>query len=137
MTTIVLAHPNQHCPRFQVFGVCDGDDDRFTFYELKSARISGVPKRGTGSNSPELANLGTADSPVLAGRRAGATGKISTNGEFWKGKFARFGGFGENVSAYGERRRHPQQNLSPNAPASEVQPKDRTDCLRWLWIVSG
>jgi|WetSurMetagenome_2_1015567.scaffolds.fasta_scaffold774763_2 hypothetical protein len=31
MTTIVLAHPNQHCPRFQVFGVYDGHDDRFTF----------------------------------------------------------------------------------------------------------
>lgn len=31
MTTIVLAHPNQHCPRFQVFGFYDGDDDRFTF----------------------------------------------------------------------------------------------------------
>jgi hypothetical protein len=22
-------HPNQHCPRFQVFGVYDGDDDHF------------------------------------------------------------------------------------------------------------
>ncbi len=31
MTTIVLAHPNEHCPRFQVFGVYDGEDDRFTF----------------------------------------------------------------------------------------------------------
>ena len=31
MTTIVLAHPNHHCPRFQVFGVYDGDDDRFVF----------------------------------------------------------------------------------------------------------
>lgn len=31
MTTIVLAHPNQGCPRFQVFGVYDGPDDRFTF----------------------------------------------------------------------------------------------------------
>ena len=31
MTTIVLAHPDQHCPRFQVFGVYDGPDDRFTF----------------------------------------------------------------------------------------------------------
>ena len=31
MTTIVLAHPNQHCPRFQVFGVYDGEDDRFVF----------------------------------------------------------------------------------------------------------
>ena len=31
MTTIVLAHPNQHCPRFQVFGVYDSNDDRFTF----------------------------------------------------------------------------------------------------------
>ena len=31
MTTIVLAHPNEHCPRFQVFGVYDGPDDRFTF----------------------------------------------------------------------------------------------------------
>ena len=26
-----LAHPNQFCPRFQVFGVYDGDDDRFVF----------------------------------------------------------------------------------------------------------
>lgn len=31
MTTVVLAHPNHHCSRFQVFGVYDGDDDRFTF----------------------------------------------------------------------------------------------------------
>ena len=31
MTTIVLAHPNKQCPRFQVFGVYDGPDDRFTF----------------------------------------------------------------------------------------------------------
>jgi hypothetical protein len=31
MTTIVLAHPNQHCSRFQVFGVRDGDDDGFVF----------------------------------------------------------------------------------------------------------
>jgi hypothetical protein len=31
MTTIVLAHPSQHCPRFQVFGVYNGPDDRFTF----------------------------------------------------------------------------------------------------------
>ena len=31
MTTIVLAHPNERCPRFQVFGIYDGDDDRFTF----------------------------------------------------------------------------------------------------------
>jgi hypothetical protein len=31
MTTIVLEHPNQHCPRYQVFGVYDGDDDRFVF----------------------------------------------------------------------------------------------------------
>jgi hypothetical protein len=31
MTTIVLAHPNQHCPLFQVFGVYDGEDDRFMF----------------------------------------------------------------------------------------------------------
>lgn len=31
MTTIVLAHPNARCPRFQVFGVYDGPDDRFTF----------------------------------------------------------------------------------------------------------
>lgn len=31
MTTIVLAHPSQHCPHFQVFGVYDGFDDRFTF----------------------------------------------------------------------------------------------------------
>jgi len=30
MTTIVLAHPDQHCPKFQVFGVYDGPDDRFT-----------------------------------------------------------------------------------------------------------
>jgi hypothetical protein len=29
MTTIVLAHPSDRCPRFQVFGVYDGDDDRF------------------------------------------------------------------------------------------------------------
>ena len=21
MTTVILAHPNQHCPRFQVFGI--------------------------------------------------------------------------------------------------------------------
>ena len=31
MTTIVLAHPNQHCPRLQVFGVYNGNDDRFVF----------------------------------------------------------------------------------------------------------
>ncbi len=31
MTTIVLSHPNQHCARFQVFGVYDGSDDRFVF----------------------------------------------------------------------------------------------------------
>jgi hypothetical protein len=31
MTTIVLAHPNQHCPRFQVFGVYDSPDKHFTF----------------------------------------------------------------------------------------------------------
>ena len=31
MTTIVLAHPNERCPRFQVFGIYDGPDDRFTF----------------------------------------------------------------------------------------------------------
>jgi hypothetical protein len=31
MTTIVLAHPNPHCPRFPVFGVYDGEDDRFVF----------------------------------------------------------------------------------------------------------
>ena len=31
MTTIVLAHPNQHCPRFQVYCVYDGPDDKFTF----------------------------------------------------------------------------------------------------------
>lgn len=31
MTTIVLAHPDQHCPRFQVFGVYHGPDDGFTF----------------------------------------------------------------------------------------------------------
>ena len=31
MTTIVLADPNKQCPRFQVFGVYDGPDDRFTF----------------------------------------------------------------------------------------------------------
>jgi hypothetical protein len=31
MTTIVLAHPSQHCPRFQVFGVYEGEDDRFVF----------------------------------------------------------------------------------------------------------
>lgn len=27
----MIAHPNQFCPRFQVFGVYDGDDDRFVF----------------------------------------------------------------------------------------------------------
>jgi hypothetical protein len=31
MTTIVLAHPNQRHSRFQVFGIYQGDDDRFTF----------------------------------------------------------------------------------------------------------
>ena len=31
MTTIVLAHPDQHCPRFQVFGVYDGPGCRSTF----------------------------------------------------------------------------------------------------------
>jgi hypothetical protein len=31
MTTIVLAHPNEHCRQFQVFGVYDGEDDRFVF----------------------------------------------------------------------------------------------------------
>jgi hypothetical protein len=31
MTTIVLAHPDRHCPAFQVFGVYDGEDDRFVF----------------------------------------------------------------------------------------------------------
>ena len=31
MTTIVLSHPNEQCPRFQVFGVYDGPDDRFIF----------------------------------------------------------------------------------------------------------
>jgi hypothetical protein len=31
MTTIVLAHPNEHCPRSRVFRGCDGDDDRFVF----------------------------------------------------------------------------------------------------------
>jgi hypothetical protein len=31
MTTTVLAHPNDHCPRFQVFGIYDGPDDRYTF----------------------------------------------------------------------------------------------------------
>jgi hypothetical protein len=31
MTTIVLPHPNPHCPQFQVFGVHDGPNDRFTF----------------------------------------------------------------------------------------------------------
>jgi hypothetical protein len=30
MTTTVLAHPNDHCPRFQVFGIYDGPDDRYT-----------------------------------------------------------------------------------------------------------
>jgi len=30
MITIVLAHPDQHCPKFQVFGVYVGLDDRFT-----------------------------------------------------------------------------------------------------------
>ena len=29
MTTITLAHPNQHCPRFQVFGDYDGEADHF------------------------------------------------------------------------------------------------------------
>jgi len=31
MTTIVLDRPNERCPRFQVFGIYDGPDDRFTF----------------------------------------------------------------------------------------------------------
>jgi hypothetical protein len=31
MTTIVLAHPDDRCPRFQVFGIYDGPDDRFVF----------------------------------------------------------------------------------------------------------
>ena len=31
MTTIVLGHPNEHCPRFQIFGVYEGQDDRFVF----------------------------------------------------------------------------------------------------------
>ncbi len=31
MTTIVLAHPSKQCPRFQVFGVYQGQDDHFTF----------------------------------------------------------------------------------------------------------
>jgi len=31
MTTIVLALPYERCRRFQVFGVYDGPDDRFTF----------------------------------------------------------------------------------------------------------
>ena len=26
-----LAHPNERCPRFRVFGLYDGPDDRFTF----------------------------------------------------------------------------------------------------------
>jgi len=28
--TVVLAHPDQHCPKFQVLGVYVGLDDRFT-----------------------------------------------------------------------------------------------------------
>jgi hypothetical protein len=31
MTTIVLAHPSERWPRFRVFGVYDGEDDRFVF----------------------------------------------------------------------------------------------------------
>lgn len=31
MTTIVLAHPTDRCPRFQVFGVYQGPNERFTF----------------------------------------------------------------------------------------------------------
>lgn len=31
MTTIALTHPNQHCPRLRVFGIYDGDDNRFVF----------------------------------------------------------------------------------------------------------
>jgi hypothetical protein len=33
MTTIVLAHPTQSFPRFQVFGVYDGYGNRFVFAE--------------------------------------------------------------------------------------------------------
>jgi hypothetical protein len=31
MTTIVLTHPNESCPRFQVFGVYDGPREHRTF----------------------------------------------------------------------------------------------------------
>lgn len=31
MTTIVLSHPNECCPRFQVFGVYDGPQECRTF----------------------------------------------------------------------------------------------------------
>lgn len=31
MTKIVLAHPCDRCPKFQVFGVYDGDNDGHTF----------------------------------------------------------------------------------------------------------
>ena len=31
MTTIVLTHPNEHCPTFQVFGVYDGPREHRTF----------------------------------------------------------------------------------------------------------
>ena len=38
MTTIVLAHPNERCPRFQVFAVYDAPDVHWAFglQELKS-----------------------------------------------------------------------------------------------------
>ena len=31
MTTIVLAHPSESCPRFQVFGVHDGPEEHKVF----------------------------------------------------------------------------------------------------------
>jgi hypothetical protein len=61
-------------PRFQVFGVYGGDDDRFTFYELKSARISGFPEWGAGPNSPDLANLGSLEIPKVESWRGGLSG---------------------------------------------------------------
>ena len=31
MTTIVLAHPNEHCPRFQVFGEYEASNEHYVF----------------------------------------------------------------------------------------------------------
>ena len=31
MTTIVLAHPNEHCPRFQIFGVYEAPNVHHVF----------------------------------------------------------------------------------------------------------